>query len=144
MDNLIKKLIRCPQCGNLAIRSSNGLTTENLISCPYCGYTEENTLTEKRIIKGYGALWVDDQYQKFFAPLSYQEEIKILQSVKVKDYSFFKWDDETGLTVIKGELSKELTEDEEKYIQERIDEQTYYSSFAGSYPSDDDNDYVDF
>jgi hypothetical protein len=64
--------------------------------------------------------------------------MSILKSVTGKDYSFFKWDDETGLTVIRGELSKELTEEEEKKLQEQIDEDTYYSSFKGSYPSDDD------
>ena len=143
MDNLIKKLVRCPQCGNLAMRHGNSLTTEHLISCPYCGYTEENTLTEKTVTKGYGALWIDDQYQRFIEPISYEQEMSILKSVTGKDYSFFKWDDQTGLTVIKGELSKELTEEEEKRLQECIDEQTYYSSFEGSYPSDN-TEYVDF
>ena len=143
MDNLIKKLVRCPQCGNLAMRHGNSLTTEHLISCPYCGYTEENTLTEKTVTKGYGALWIDDQYQRFIEPISYEKEMSILKSVEVKDYSFFKWDDQTGLTVIKGELSKELTEEEEKRMQDYIDEQTYYSSFEGSYPSDS-TEYVDF
>lgn len=143
MDNLIKKLIRCPQCGNLAIRHGNSLTTECLITCPYCGYTEENTLTEKKVTKGYGALWIDDEFQRFLAPITYEQEMSILKSVEGKDYSFFKWNDETGLTVIKGELSKDLTEEEEKRLQEIIDEQTYYSSFEGSYPSDKD-EYYDF
>lgn len=143
MDNLIKKLIRCPQCGNLAIRHGNSLTTECLVTCPYCGYTEEQTLTEKKIIKGYGALWIDDEFHRFLKPISYEQEMNILKSVDGKDYSFFKWNDETGLTVIKGELPKDLTEEEEKRLQDYIDEQTYYSSFRGSYPSDNE-EYEEF
>ena len=143
MDNLIKKLVRCPQCGNLAIRHGNSLTTECLITCPYCGYTEEQTLTEKKIMKGYGSLWIGDEFQRFLAPISYEQEMNILKTVEEQDYSFFKWDDETGLTVIRGELSRELTEEEEKRLQEYIDEKTYYSSFEGSYPSDP-TEYEDF
>ncbi len=126
MDSTIIKAVRCPQCGNLSNKSITPLTKEHSIECRVCGYQEIETIKSVDVFKGYGALLLNETAVLFHEPIPFEKEQEILKTISENpNASFFKWSDEFGLTVLKGELP--LSEEEEIRIKEMLDEQQYYS-----------------
>lgn len=129
MDGTIKT-IRCPQCDNLATKTVTPITNEHTIECRYCGYQEIVTVNGTDTFKGYGSLILNDTAVLFHEPIPFEKEQEILKSISENPHaSFFKWTDEHGITVLKGELPEEISSEEEKYLQDMMSEEMYYRQF---------------
>lgn len=141
MDSQVISTIHCPQCGSVATKTETGITHEHSIECRVCGYQEIKTLSGTESFKGYGSLIVGDTAVLFHEPISFEKEQEIIKSITGKENAnFIKWTDEYGLTVLKGELPQEYTEEEIMHI---LAEEEYYKSLSySSYNQEDD--YIDF
>lgn len=129
MNSQKNSVIRCPQCGNACNKTETPLTHEHSIECRICGYQEINTIDSKETFKGYGSLVTDSISVIFHEPISFEKEQEILQSISnVTNALFVKYTDEHGLTVLKGELPLELTDEEEEHIKQVLSEEEYYNS----------------
>lgn len=119
-------VIRCPQCDSLCNKILTPLTQEHTIECRVCGYQEIKTVSGIETFKGYGSLIMNDTAVLFHNPISFEKEQEILRSISENpNTTFVKWTDEYGLTVLKGELPEEYSEEEIKNI---ILQEEYYSS----------------
>lgn len=124
MDSQKTSTIHCPQCNSVCIETITPITHEHSIECKVCGYQELNT--EK--FKGYGSLVMGDTAVLFHEPIPFGKEQEILKNISENpNATFIKWTDEHGLTVLKGELPLEYTEEE---IMHMIAEEKYYKSLT--------------
>ena len=128
MDSQITSVVHCPQCSSLANKVLTPLTQEHSIECRVCGYQEIKTTSGTQRFKGYGSLIVKDTTVLFHSQIPFVKEQEILKSIAEKpNANFIKWTDEHGLTVLKGELPQEFTDEE---IKSRIAEEEYYKSLS--------------
>lgn len=133
----INVTIRCPQCGNLAFKTTTAITKEHSIECRFCGYQEIETVKGTDTFKGYGSLILNDTAVLFHEPIPFDKEQEILKSISENpNASFFKWTDEHGITVLKGELPEELSDEEEQHLAHMKDEHEYYSSLESRHIDD--------
>jgi len=138
MDGQKIESVHCPQCGNLANKSSTAITNEHTIECRICGYQKIETVKGTDTFKGYGSLVLNDTAVLFHEPIPFQKEQEILKSISENpNASFFKWTDEHGITVLKGELPEEISDEEELNLMNRKSEEEYYNSFQ-TYIADSD------
>lgn len=129
MDSIGQEIISCPQCGSLAIKTVTAITNESSVECKVCGYQKIEAVGGTDEFKGYGVLILNSTTVLFHEPISFQKEQEILKSISENpNASFFKWTDEHKITVLKGELPEEITEEN---LNTMIDEQTYYNSLSG-------------
>ena len=141
MESQKTTAIHCPQCGSVCNKTETPLTHEHSIECRVCGYQEIKTTSNIEKFKGYGSLVVNNTVVLFHEPIQFDKEQEILKSItENQNANFIKWTDEHGLTVLKGELPQEFTDEE---IEQKIAEEEYWKSlrYSSSYNSDD---YVDF
>lgn len=139
MDKQKISRIRCPQCNSVCEKTLSPITEEYSIDCHVCGYQEFNALTDKKINKGYGSLVINDIAISFHEPIPFKDEQEILKGIMNNpSATFIKWTDEFGLTVLKGELPEDLTDEEENFIKELISEEEYYNSFKTSVTDNSD------
>lgn len=139
MDSQKISYVRCPQCGNVCKKTLTPLTDEHSIECHVCGYQEVKTIKDIQKFKGYGSLVVNDTTVLFHNPISFEKEQEILKSISGNpNATFIKWTDEFELTVLKGELPQELTDEEEERIKELMNENEYYDSLR-AVPCDNSN-----
>ena len=130
MESQTNSIIHCPQCGSVCNKTETPLTHEHSIECRVCGYQEIKTTSNIEKFKGYGSLIVNDTVVLFHEHIPFSKEQEILKSVSENpNATFIKWTDEHGLTVLKGELPQEFTDEE---IRERIAEEEYYKSLRYS------------
>lgn len=142
MDSQKTSVIHCPQCGSVCNKIETALTHEHSIECRVCGYQEIKTVSAIEKFKGYGSLIVKDSIVLFHEPIPFEKEQEILKSITENpNANFIKWTDEHGLTVLKGELPQEFTDEE---IEQRIAEEEYYKSLKYFHCYDYNNDYKDF
>lgn len=136
MNSQMISAIRCPQCGSVCNKTETPLTKEHSIECRVCGYQEIATVTGVESFKGYGSLTTDKTTVLFHEPILFEKEQEILRNILGNpNVNFIKWSDEYGLTVLKGELPQEFTDDE---IAEFISEENYYKNLR-QFSSDDDS-----
>lgn len=141
MESQTNSIIHCPQCGSACNKIETPLTHEHSIECRVCGYQEIKTISNVEKFKGYGSLVINDTTVFFHEPIPFDKEQEILKSISENpNATFIKWTDEHELTVLKGELPQEFTDEE---IEQKIAEEEYWKSlrYSSSYNSDD---YVDF
>lgn len=139
MDSQKVSAIHCPQCGSVATKTETGITHEHSIECRICGYQEIQTATNVEKFKGYGSLVVGDTAVLFHNQIPFDKEQEILKSISGNpDTRFIKWTDEHKLTVLKGELPQEFTDEE---IENKIAEEEYYKSLRNMYY---DGDYIPY
>lgn len=126
MDSQKISAIHCPQCNSVANKIETPLTHEHSIECRVCGYQEIKTTSNIEKFRGYGSLIVNDTIVLFHEPISFEKEQEITKSITENpNANFIKWTDEYGLTVLKGELPQEYTDEE---ISNIIAEEEYYKS----------------
>lgn len=117
----------------MANKALTPLTQEHTIECRVCGYQEIKTISNVEKFKGYGSLIVNDTAVLFHNPIPFNKEQEILKSVSENpNVTFIKWTDEHGLTVLKGELPEEFSEEE---IASFLAEEEYYKSLNISIPN---------
>ena len=129
MQSQKHSVIKCPQCGNLCSKIISPLTNEHSVECRVCGYQEIKTIKNTDIFKGYGSLIVNDTAILFHEPIPFTKQQIILKSISENpNAQFIKWTDEHGLTVLKGELPQEYTDEEEEYFKSLLSEEEYYKN----------------
>ena len=134
MDSQNISAIHCPQCSSVCAKTETALTHEHSIECRVCGYQEIKTTSGIESFKGYGSLIVNDTAVLFHNPISFEKEQEILKSISENpNANFIKWTDKHGLTVLKGELPQEFTDEE---IMNHIAEEEYYRSMSRFYTDD--------
>lgn len=127
--------IRCPQCNSLCNKTETALTHEHSVQCNVCGYQEIKTVSGTEIFKGYGSLNINGTIILFHTPVPFEKEKEILKSISSNSNAvFIKWTDEHELTVLKGELPEEYSEEE---ILNLIAEEEYYKSLSNLKCHDD-------
>lgn len=132
MQSQQNSVIKCPQCGNLCLKTTSPLTNEHSIECRVCGYQEIKTIKNTDIFKGYGALIVNDTAILFHEPILFENEQAILNSISENpNAQFIKWTDEHGVTVLKGELPQECIDEDEESLKLLISEEQYYKDING-------------
>lgn len=137
MESQTNSIIHCPQCGSACNKIETPLTHEHSIECMVCGYQEIKTISNVEKFKGYGSLVINDTAVFFHEPIPFDKEQEILKSISENsNATFIKWTDEHELTVLKGELPQEFTDEE---IRQRIAEEEYYKSLK--YSSYHDSEY---
>lgn len=128
MDSQKTSAIHCPQCGSVCNKTETAITHEHSIECRVCGYQEIKTTSSIEEFKGYGSLVIGDTVVLFHNRIPFEEEQKILKGISGNpNANFIKWTDEHGLTVLKGELPLEFTEEEIKNI---LAEEEYFRSLS--------------
>lgn len=138
MDSQHIETVRCPQCGNLATKTTTAITNESVIECHVCGYQRIEAVKGTDEFRGYGCLILNGTAVLFHEPIQFKEEQEILKSISENpNASFFKWTDEYGITVLKGELPSEYTDET---LINMMNEEQYYKRFIPSNCTDD----VDF
>lgn len=135
INNQYTSVVQCPQCGSTCHKIITPLTKEHTIECKVCGYQEIDTIGNRQNFKGYGSLVTDSITILFHEPLTFEKEKEILASISDNPKAnFIKWTDEHQLTVLKGSLPSDLSEEE---ISEIIAEQDYYRSLGCHICNDD-------
>jgi DNA-directed RNA polymerase subunit RPC12/RpoP len=122
--------IHCPQCNNVCSKTIVPIDNTHSIACTVCGYQEIKTIYNTEKFKGYGSLVMNNTAVLFHEPISFEKEQEILKGISVNpNATFIKWTDKHGLTVLKGELPLEYTEEE---ITHMLNENEYYNSLSKS------------
>lgn len=136
MDSQKTSVIRCPQCGSYCNKTETAITHEHSIECRVCGYQEVQTTIKREEFKGYGSLVINDTAVVFHSPILFEQEQEILSSIIGNPNArFIKWTDEHGLTVLKGELPEDFSDEERIYLEQLAEEEkAYFDSDISSLP----------
>lgn len=118
MDSQKTSVIRCPQCSSYCNKTETAITHEHSIECRVCGYQEIQTTIKREEFKGYGSLVINDTAVVFHSPILFEQEQEILSSIIGNPNArFIKWTDKHGLTVLKGELPEDFSDEEREYFE---------------------------
>lgn len=135
MFGVIPEMTACPQCGMPAVRNNYHVSGEEEITCNYCGFQRQKTLSGKMAQKGYGCIHYVKKDEKngsvetiirLNTPLSLLGRHEIIMDIE-KNYdkdnsSFYVWSEERGIEAIIG--AKPMTV--EQYAEEQRKEAEYH------------------